>query len=912
MAYSPVTELALLEEKMPDGTPGGHVSAEHREAASIRSKADLASEVRLLIQAAERESGRRISRERLAGDLGVSVRSLYAYMSGETLMQDEVLAHLLRLLGAPEADQRRLRRARDRLFGERRTETIPVVRGLPAKVSAFTGRAEQLAELNRLRAARRKASAVVISAVSGTAGVGKTALAVYWAHGVRARFPDGCLYLDLRGYDPGKPLDPARALGVLLRTLGVADADIPLDQAERLALYRTLLDKRRILILLDNAFSAEQVRPLLPGASSCFVVVTSRDDLAGLVARDGAVRLDLDVLSPEESLVLLGRLLGEDRIGREREAAGRLAALCARLPLALRVAAEVGISRKDAPVSELAAELERRRLDMLEAGGDEHTAVRSVFSWSYRHLDDDGALAFRMLGLNPGRDFDVYAVAALVGGSLQAAGRQVEVLARAHLIQGRAVSRFEMHDLLRAYASDEVVRDLEEDHRRAALSRLLEYYVHASAAAMDVVYPYEKSRRPEIAVPATAVPAFAEAAEARAWLDAELPNLIAITGYAVKHGWPAHASNMATIISRYLETTFRLGDALTVDEFALLAVRALGDRAREGRALSRLGSDYLMLGRMAEALEHYLQGLPLIAEAGDRAAEARALGGLGTIYETMGRYEDALDYLTRAHGMAQEAGDRTAESGLLGNLGNVYWFLGRRHEALERFEQALTIAQQIDDRASQGRLQDNIGSIYSNLGRYEEASDRHQSALTIARETGFREGECFALINLAAVQMRRELYPDALEYSRQALVIALETSHRKGQGYAMASMAETLARLGRYSEALDHDQQALDIAVETDDRTLETTLLNSMAGILHASGRPDDARERYDAALSLARAQGNTFEHANALAGIGMIMHTSRRSDDASRHWQEALAMYTGLDAPEADEIRERIAALDD
>jgi hypothetical protein len=302
---------------------------------------------------------------------------LYAYLAGQTLMSDRVLDRLLGVLGAPPAERTRLRAARDRLQGIRQPEAGggPVVHGLPGKVRAFTGRAEQLAELDRLRASRVRASAVVISAVSGTAGVGKTALAVHWAHRVRGRFPDGCLYLDLRGYDPDQPLASADGLAVLLRNLGVPDNGIPHELAERVTRYRTLLDKRRMLIVLDNAFSSEQVRSLLPGTSSCFVVVTSRDDLAGLVAREGATRIDLDVLPLEDALALLGKLLGSDRVEAEPAAAAGLVQRCARLPLALRVAAEVAVAHPAVSLAGLVGELDRYRLDVLAAGGDERAAV---------------------------------------------------------------------------------------------------------------------------------------------------------------------------------------------------------------------------------------------------------------------------------------------------------------------------------------------------------------------------------------------------------------------------------------------------------------------------------------------------------------------------------------------------------
>jgi tetratricopeptide (TPR) repeat protein len=878
---------------------------------TIGSKADLAAELRALLQAEAHRVGRSRSRHALAKEIGVSVRSMYAYLSGETLPSDQLLTDLLRLVEASSRDSKRLREARDRLQGVRRAGAMPVLRGLPARVSAFTGRARQLDALDGMRTSRARASAVVISAVSGTAGVGKTALAVQWAHRVRARFPDGCLYIDLRGYDPGQPLDPGAALAAALRSLGVSDTDIPLGNEARVARYRTLLDGRRMLILLDNAFSAEQVRPLLPGSSSCFVVVTSRDALAGLVAREGAIRLELDVLSEEESLELLAKLLGEERVRKEATSAVRLVAQCAFLPLALRVAAEVAVSRLDVSLATLATELDRRLLDMLEAGGDERTAVRSVFSWSYRHLHPAPARAFRLLGLHPGRDFDIHALAALADVTIPTAGQLAEGLVRAHLVQESTAERFSMHDLLRAYASDEAASDLEHT-RKAAFSRLFDYYLHAVASAMDMLYSYEESMRPRIPAPLTPAASFTTSSEARAWLDTEIPNLTAIADYAAAYGQLEHVISLSTTISRHLDIRCRISEALSIDKCALAAAREIGDRTAEGRCLMSLGSSYLRLGSTTEALSHYGEALAIMREVRDRAGEGRALGNMGTVYEMLGHYTEAVEYLHQASVLARAADDRAAESGALSNLAEVFWYSGQRQKALSYFEQALVIANEIEDRASQGRILDNLGVVYNNLGRPKEALKYHQRALVIARETGSREGECFALINIGDAYGRLRNYTAALDHHEKALDIARESSNSKGERYSMASLGVTYGLLGHYEEALDHHQQALQIAREADDRTLETSILNNMAEAHYRSANIEAARISYESALALATEDGDHYERARALAGVGRIMHADGQSYGARQRWNEALALFIELDAPEAEEVRARIASSDD
>jgi hypothetical protein len=610
----------------------------------IGSKAELAAAIRELVRAEERRSGKAIGRPGLARQLNVSVRSLYAYLRGETLMPDQVLERLLRVLDAPPAERARLRAARDELQGIRWPDAVAVVHGLPAQVAGFTGRVKQLAQLDRLRASRGRASAVVISAVSGTAGVGKTALAVHWAHQVRARFPDGCLYLDLRGFDPAQPLAAADGLAVLLRSLGVPDGGIPHELAERVTRYRTLLDKRRMLIVLDNAFSAEQVRPLLPGTSSCCVVVTSRDDLAGLVAREGATRIDLDVLPPEEAMALLGTLLGADRIDREPVAAAELIQRCARLPLALRVAAEVALARPGVSLAGLVAELDRYRLDMLAAGGDQRTAVRAVLSWSYQHLPDPVARMFRLLGLHPGPDIDTVAAAALAGWPVAVAYPLLDALRRAHLVHHTAPDRFAMHDLLRAYAAELAAADPQLD-QRTALTRLFDHYTHTATRAAQVAYPQERGDLPQLPSPPRD---FADQAEAVTWLDTERLNLLAVADHAAIHGWPTHTSQLSRTLALHLRIRADYTNAIDLHTHALHTTHNTGDRSGESHALKCLGDIHRLVGHHEQAIDHLQQALTIARDIGDSTGERSALINLGGTYRLVGRYEQAIDHLQDA------------------------------------------------------------------------------------------------------------------------------------------------------------------------------------------------------------------------------------------------------------------------
>lgn len=356
---------------------------------------------------------------------------------------------------------------------------------LPGDVDQFTGRKQELAILDRLIEVTEQtneeveeSTAVRIGVITGTAGVGKTALTLRWAHRIRSRYPDGQLYVNLRGYDPDRPMSAEDALAGFLRALGLPEQEIPLEVEERAAAYRSLLAERRVLVVLDNAATVDQVRPLLPGTASCFVLVTSRDFLAGLVARYGARRLNLDLLPPEDAVTLLQALIGQ-RIHAEPEAAATLVEQCVRLPLALRVTAELAAARPDVTIAELVTELgdEPQRLELLDAGGDPRTAVRAVFSWSYQHLPVDVARMFRLIGLHTGPYLDPYAAAALANVSLPRAQQLLDVLTRAHLIQRTRFKRYSMHDLLRAYATYLATEEEFEQEQHAALTRLFDYYL---------------------------------------------------------------------------------------------------------------------------------------------------------------------------------------------------------------------------------------------------------------------------------------------------------------------------------------------------------------------------------------------------------------------------------------------------
>ncbi len=751
----------------------------------------------------------------------------------------------------------------------------PVPRQLPAPVTHFTGRAAELKELNGLldQAGAEMAGTVVISAIGGTAGVGKTALAVEWAHQVAERFPDGQLFVNLRGYDPAQPMTAADALAGFLRALGVPGQDIPSEVGERAALYRSLLAGRRILVVADNAGSVEQARPLLPGSPSCAAVVTSRDALVGLVARDGAQRLDLDLLPLAEAVGLLRVLIGE-RVDADPGATAALAAQCSRLPLALRVAAELAIARPATPLADLVGELadQQRRLDLLDAGRDPRTAVRAVFSWSYRVLDVDEGRAFRLLGLHTGPDLDCHSAAALTDTTVERAGRMLDLLARMHLIQATRPGRFRMHDLLRAFARDLAASHDTAEARRAALTRLFDYYLDVAATAIYTLFPAEHHNLSRILASTASAPPLSGPAAARAWLDAHRANLVAAATYMTDRGWPGHVTRLAATLYRYLEAGDHYPEATAIHAHARDAARDAGDRAAEATALTNLGLVDLRQGRYQQATERHQRALALFRETNDRAGEARVLGNLGLIDFQEGRYRQASGHHQRS----------------------------------------LTLYREIGDRAGEGRALTNLGLVEERQGRCQEAIDHHQQALWLFRESGNRTAQAYPLANLGDVYLRQCLYQQAGDHYQEALVLFRESGNRTGEAYILTHLGDIDLRHCRYQQATDHQRLALALYRKTGDRSGQAQALNGLGEASLATGRPGRARTQHTAALGLASQIGDKYQQARAHDCLARIYHAEGDPGQARHHWRHALGLYTGLGAPEAAQVHAELATADD
>ncbi len=651
---------------------------------------------------------------------------------------------------------------------------------LPLDLPGFAGREQELARLDTIRAALDdQPTAVLIAAIWGTAGVGKTSLAVHWAHRVADRFPDGQLYVNLRGFDPGGPaLTPAQALRGFLDGLGVDPGRIPAGLAEQAALYRSRLAGRRMLVVLDNARDAEQLRPLLPGAPGCLVLVTSRNRLASLVAVEGARPVPLDVFTPAEAGDLLAGRLGADRLVIEPGPVDEIIVRCARLPLALAVAAARAATRPESSLAELARELRdaRGRLDPFTAG-DAASDVRAVFSWSYRILRPAAARLFRLLGLHPGPELSAAAAGSLAGLPVDRVRALLAELAGAHLVTEDPPGRFACHDLLRDYAAELVRTEEDDEVRRAAVHRLLDHYLHTAHPAALLLQDRHESVTPPPRQPGVEPERVADERQAAAWFAAERPVLLAAVDTAARAGFDTHAWQLAWTLVTVL---IRRGEwqALTaVGDTALRAAQRLGDRTGQAALHQYLGQACTRLGRHDDAQAHFRRGGELYAELGDDAGRAYVQLDIASGYALRGGYRAALAETDRAFALFEAVDDRRGQAVATSKAAWYHTLLGDHERALGAAQRALRLVREIGNRHAEAATWDTLGYAHHHLGHHREALDCCTRALDQFRELGVRVHEAETLAHLGDIHAAGGDRTAARDAYQQALRIFEELGH---------------------------------------------------------------------------------------------------------------------------------------
>ncbi|MFF0576425.1 AfsR/SARP family transcriptional regulator [Streptosporangium saharense] len=740
-----------------------------------------------------------------------------------------------------------------------------VPRQLPPAITRFTGRSQALRELDGLLPAQG-GTAMLVSAVSGAAGIGKTALVTHWGHNVSDRFPDGQLYVDLHGYSSERMIGASQALNRLLRGLGADEEEIPHSLDERAALYRSLLADRRMLVVLDNAATAEQVRPLLPGASPSRVVITSRDALRSLSVTHDIRCVMLDVLSTEEAVALLNDLLGTDRTVHDTDVITELAHLCGRLPLALRLAgAQLG-GGSASRVRDFVARLRREnRLTVLELAEDPSVGVRSALELSYRALPEPARRMFRLIGVHPGPSLGTDAAAVLADMSVEEASDAIETLVNAHLLQRNAERRLSMHDLVRVYAEERAADDEPPEEHDAALTRTLDWYRYSAFKAMEHLMPLGG---PAFTVlPVERAPEFPGSDEAGAWLGKEQPTLIALMIHAAAVGRHAHTWQMFTRLSWFFYSRNCLDDLFLTGEIALSSARLSGARDGEAGILSDLGYAKVFVGRYAEHL----------------ACQQEAL----EIWRTLN--------------------DRTREAEALRHVSYALHLSGQPLRAIEIGEQALVLERELGNRAGEISMMDHLALSYFVLDRFDETVKVLVECRKYWRETGREYNELYCLIQLGMAHTELGEMNTALECFQQASLLNRHQGNQHAEIETLSGIASALRRQERYEEAFEHHEKALALARSTRSRPKEAEALIGLASTCLASGNLRIALLHYQEVLNAFDDVDEVYFQGAAHEGVGDALHALGRSEEAVKPWKAAFDIWERMGAPKSEKLRERM-----
>ncbi|HEX6682772.1 MAG TPA: BTAD domain-containing putative transcriptional regulator [Candidatus Limnocylindrales bacterium] len=652
---------------------------------------------------------------------------------------------------------------------------------LPPDVRGFAGRADDLHRLDGLLdEAAQHPNATVVCAITGTAGVGKTALAVHWARRIRENFPDGQLYVNLRGFDPdGAAMTPGEAIHRFLDAFGVPPARVPVDLDAQTSLYRSELDGKRVLILLDNVRDAGQVRPLLPGTATALTLVTSRSQLSSLVAVNGAVPLALDQLTDDDARQLLSGRLGAARLAAEPAAVDEIITRCARLPLALTIAA-TRATRPELSLAAVAADLADAggRLDMLSAG-DAVSEVRTVLSWSYDALTPAAAELFRLLGLHPGTDISVPAAASLIGTPAPQALSLLAELTRAGLLTEQAAGRYAFHDLLRVYAGELAHSREPDERRREATDRLLDHYLHTAHAADRLLNPSRDPIAPKLPEPRPGVTpeVFAGHTSAMAWLTAERPVLVAAAEQAAQAGHDVYVWQLAWALTTFLTRQGPWHHLTTTWRLALDAARRLDDLSLQADAHRYLGQTHTELRDFPEADDRLRQALDLYGKTGDPIGKAVTHQNLATLHERQGDAAQALDQVRLAHIYFKEAGHGYGQAATLNAMGWYHCLLDDHEEALAHGRLALALLRELENRHSEADAWDTVGFAHHHLRQYDQALACYRHALALYREIGDRYYEAGTLIRVGDTHEATRDRTAAVASWQHALVILNDLRH---------------------------------------------------------------------------------------------------------------------------------------
>jgi tetratricopeptide (TPR) repeat protein/transcriptional regulator with XRE-family HTH domain len=777
------------------------------------------------------------------------------------------------------------------------------VHALPHDTASFTGRTPELdqlmSELETALSGDGSGSVVGVHAIDGMAGIGKTTFAVHAAHLLAPRFPDGQFFLPLHSHTPGQqPADPGAALGTLLLATGIATSQIPDGLDARTMLWRNGVAGKRILLVLDDAGSHEQVRPLLPGSPDSLVLITSRRRLAAL---EEATPISLDTLPPADAAELFTRLTA--RAGREAEAVAEITRLCGYLPLAIRLVAGTLRRHPSWTVTDLATELATTK-DRLAAMRAENLSVAAAFDLSYADLTGDQQRLFRRLGLHPGTSIDASAAAALDGTSLRDARRRLDDLYDHHLITEPARGRYHLHDLLREHASSLAEED-DDAGRDAAIDRLLDYYLYTATAANRLIARRPPAYTPPIAHPPAAAPELTTRDEAMAWLETERANLQAGADFAADRARPVHAVWLPAQLSEFLRTRGYWDQALRLHQKALTVAVAAEDRAGQATALASLGNVHYERSNYPEAIRCHTEAIGLYRALDDDLELADALISLGLVQAVVDDRPAATAALTEALRLSRDLGDRLGQADALDYLGFLQYVTSDYPAASASLQEALTLYRDLDDRRGQAEVLCDFGRLQRYTGDYQLAIAALTQSLSLFRELDRRRSQALVLTFLGAVQGLTDDYDSAAASLEQAVTLFQDLGSRHGLAEALVELGVVQHRTGDADTAAATLAEAMALFRDVGDRQGQADALNHLAALQAATIGPAEGIARYSEALGITRDIGSPLEEAAALEGIGCCQIQAGEVEDGLASLRQALQIYERIGAPGAERVRQ-------
>ena len=850
-----------------------------------------------------------LTQEELAEAAGLSPRTVSDIERGISRKAHKdtarLLADALHLIGPARVRFEAVARARDP-GNAGPGSAAAATRTLPRDVASFTGRQQELQAL--VEAAVGSAGVVGIHAIGGMAGVGKTAFAVHAAHRLADRFPGGQIFLPLHGHTPGQqPVEPTDALASLLLTAGVPAAQIPPGLEARMALWRDRLAGQQLLLVLDDAASSEQVRPLLPGTDGSLVLVTSRRHLSAL---EDAMAVSLDTLPPGEAAALLVRLAGRAGLRPDDAAVAELTRMCGYLPLAIGMVARQLHHHPAWTAAGRAAELSAS-VDRLELMATENLSVAAAFNLSYADLSGDQQRLFRRLGLHPGADIDAYAAAALDGTDLGGARRGLEVLYDQYLIAEPTQGRYRLHDLIREHARALADRLDPGEDRNQATGRLLDYYQHTAARA-DALIGRQSRPAPSLADSAVqvTVPLLVGREQGLAWARTERAGLLACLDHATGTGQRARVIALTAGLAGLLRRDGPWAEAIARHTAALQAAQYLGDRLGQAGALSDLGAVRRLTGDFPAAAQAQEQALDIYHDLGDRLGQANALSELGIVRALTDDYPAAAQALEQALGIYRDLGDRVGQANALRDLGEVQRVRGDYPAAAQAMEHSLDIHRDLGDRLGQANALNKLGVVRWATGDCPAAAQALEQALGIYRDLGDRVGQANALKNLGDVRHLTGDYPAAAQTLEQALDIYSDLGDRLGQAGALSDLGDVRRATGDYPAAALALEQALDIYRDLGNRGGEAEALNKRGTLHRVSGDLAQAAACHQQALDLAREIGSPWDEAHAVAGLGRCAVVASHTAEAADNLRRALAIFQRIGAAEVAEVAAELEAL--